>query len=322
MFEHPPYKLKSFDFVFPGRDVSNAMDNLNRKIRTSGRVLRIARLDAELYHFLRDPEPLIDQLRRSKERIDIFTFLQGLPETEPKFNYAIEQDNLAVLPISTFENWWNKQIRSITKNRAKQAEKKGVVIREVPFDEKLARGIWEIYNECPVRQGRGFRHYGKDLQTVHREAATYLEDSTFIGAFLGEELIGFIKMVADEDRVQAGLMNILSKIQHKDKAPTNALLAQAVKSCANQKIAYLVYNNYTYGNKHHDGLSEFKERNGFRRVDVPRYYVPLTRLGEFALRMGFHHRLVDRFPESIAERLRELRKNWYLRGVQPSKEAS
>ena len=298
------------------------MDNLNRRIRTSGRLLRIARLDAELYYFLRDPEPLIDQLRRSKERIDIFTFLQGMPETEPKFKYPIEQDNLAVLPISTFENWWNKQIRSITKNRAKQAEKKGVVIREVPFDENLARGIWEIYNECPVRQGRQFRHYGKDLETVHREAATYLEDSTFIGAYLGEELIGFIKMVADEDRVQAGLMNILSKIQHKDKAPTNALLAQAVKSCAKQGIAYLVYNNYTYGNKHHDGLSEFKERNGFRRVDVPRYYVPLTRLGEISLRMGFHHRLVDRFPERIAEHLREVRKNWYLRGVQSSKEAS
>ena len=298
------------------------MDNLNRKIRISGRLLRIARLDAELYHFLSDPEPLIDWIRSSKDHIDIFTFMQGLPETEPKFRYPMELDNLAVLPISTFENWWNKQIRSITKNRAKQAEKKGVVIREVKFDEKLARGIWEIYNECPIRQGRQFRHYGKDQETVYREAATYLDCSTFIGAYLGEELIGFIKMVADENHVQAGLMNILSKMEHKDKAPTNALLAQAVKSCVNQEIAYLVYNNFTYGHKQHDGLSEFKERNGFKRVDVPRYYVPLTRFGELALRMGFHHRLVDRFPESISGRLREVRKNWYVRWTQPSTKAS
>ena len=234
----------------------------------------------------------------------------------------MEWDNLAVLPVSTFENWWNKQIRSMTRNRAKQAEKKGVVIREVRFDEQLVRGIWEIYNECPIRQGRRFRHYGKDQETVYQEAATYLDDSTFIGAYLGEELIGFIKMVADEGRVQAGLMNILSKMQHKDKAPTNALLAQAVRSCANQGIAYLVYNNYSYGSKQHDGLSEFKERNGFKRVDVPRYYVPLTHFGGFALRMGFHHRLADRFPESIAGRLRELRKSWYMRGVHSSKEAS
>ena len=99
-----------------------------------------------------------------------------------------------------------------------------------------------------------------------------------------------------KQRMQAGLMNILSKMQHKDKAPTNALLAQAVKSCADRGIAYLVYDNYAYGNKQHDGLSEFKERNGFQRVDVPRYYVPLTRFGELALRMGFHHRLADRIP--------------------------
>ena len=298
------------------------MDNLNKNIRISGRLLRIARLDAELYHFLSNPEPVIDRLRNSTDHIDIFTFMQGLPETGPKFMYPMEWDNLAVLPVSTYENWWNKQIRSITKNRAKQAEKKGVVIREVQFDEKLAGGIWEIYNECPIRQGRRFRHYGKDQETVYREASTYLDDSTFIGAYLGEELIGFIKMVADEDRVQAGLMNILSKMQHKDKAPTNALLAQAVRSCANQGIAYLVYNNYSYGSKQHDGLSEFKERNGFKRVDVPRYYVPLTHFGGFALRMGFHHRLADRFPESIAGRLRELRKSWYMRGVHSSKEAS
>jgi hypothetical protein len=291
------------------------MDNLDSKFKYSGRLLRIARLDAELYRFLSNPEPVIGQLRNSQNRIDIFTFMQGLPETKPKYGYLMEWDNLAVLPISTFDNWWIQQIRSITKNRAKQAEKKGVVIREVKFDEKLAQGIWEIYNECPIRQGRRFRHYGKNQETVYREAATYLDDSTFIGAYLGEELIGFIKMVADENRVQAGLMNILSKMQHKDKAPTNALLAQAVKSCANRGIAYLVYNNYTYGHKQHDGLSEFKERNGFKRVDVPRYFVPLTSFGRMALRMGFHHRLADRIPEPIADRFRQLRKYLYNRNI-------
>ena len=35
---------------------------------------------------------------------------------------------------------------------------------------------------------------------MYAREATYLECSTFIGAFLGEELIGFIKMVADEGR--------------------------------------------------------------------------------------------------------------------------
>jgi len=292
------------------------MSAVIQQIRIAGHLLRIARLDAELYHFLTDPEPMIERLRNSGDRIDIFTFMQGLPETQPKFSYPMEWDNLAVLPITTFENWWNKQILSITKNRARQAEKKGIVIREVSFDEKLAMGIWGIYNECPMRQGRRFRHFGKDQETVYREAATYLDYSTFIGAFQGEELIGFIKMVADENGVQAGLMNILSKMRHNDKAPTNALVAQAVKSCAMRGISYLVYNNFTYAKKLSDGLSEFKRRNGFKRIEVPRYYVPLTPVGAIALRLGLHRRLVDRLPESIAGRLREFRENWYTRRMQ------
>src|ERR1035438_10288498 len=109
------------------------MDNSNKAIRINGRVLRIARLDAELYHYLSDPEPLLTRLRASRERIDVFTFLQGLPETEPKFKYPMEWDNLAVVPISTFETWWKKKISGKTRNMVKQAEKKGVEIREIPF---------------------------------------------------------------------------------------------------------------------------------------------------------------------------------------------
>jgi hypothetical protein len=297
------------------------MDDSSKKIRIAGHTLRIARLDAELYQFLSNPQLMIDWLRNSNESVDIFTFMQGLTDTKPAFNYLMEWDNLAILPISSFENWWTAQIGGKTRNMVRNSEKKGIVVREVPFDANLVRGIWEIYNESPMRQGRRFPHYGKDLETVYEDEATYLDSSTFIGAFQGEELIGFIKMVVDETGVQAGLMNILSKIRHRDKAPTNALIAHAVKSCAERKIGYLVYANYDYGKKQHDSLREFKERNGFQRVDVPRYYVPLTRFGSVALRMGFHHRLIDRIPESIAGRLREFRKQMYNRKVHSSKEA-
>jgi hypothetical protein len=294
----------------------------NRKIKIVGRILRIARLDADKYQYLSDPEPLIQGLRRSGKRIDMFTFLQGLPESAPRYRYPMEWDNLAVLTISSFDNWWNKQIGFKARNKAKQAEKKGVVIHEVPFDDKLVRGVVDIYNEVPVRQGRPFPHYGKDFDTVYREEATYLDSSTFIGAFHGEELIGFVKLVADEAHVQAGLMNIVSKIQHRDKAPTNALIAQAVRSCAERGIAYMVYSNFAYGNRQRDSIIDFKERNGFKRVDVPRYYVPLTSLGSVAFRLGLHRRLVDRIPETLVAKVREFRNNWYNRKVQPVREAS
>ena len=283
----------------------------NRELAVDGQLCRIGRLDAEDYKFLDDPEPVLAALRRSKVRIDIFTFLQRLPETSPKHPYPVEMDNMAVLPVTTFENWWTKQIGFKARNKAKQAEKKGISIREIPFDEGLASGIWEIYNESPVRQGRRFPHFGKSLEAVYKMSATYLDSSVFIGAFDGEKLIGFIKLTIDDTGTQAGIMHIISMIQHRDKAPTNALVAQAVRSCADRGISYLVYSKFAYGKKLKSSLSEFKERNAFARVDVPRYYVPLTRWGSIALSMGLQHRLAERIPESLAEKLRELRGNWY-----------
>jgi hypothetical protein len=77
----------------------------------------------------------------------------------------------------------------------------------VPFDDALARGIWEIYNECPVRQERPFPHYGKSFETVREMSSTYLSSSIFIGAFDADKLVGFIKLTVDDtgtqDRVAA-----------------------------------------------------------------------------------------------------------------------
>ncbi|HXZ39884.1 MAG TPA: hypothetical protein VEG68_04025 [Terriglobales bacterium] len=265
---------------------------------------------------------MIEGLRNCGMRIDLFTFIQRLPNTLRKYPYPMEWDNFAAVPISTFDNWWNKQIGFKARNKAKQAEKKGVKIREVSFGDALVRGIWEIYNECPVRQGRLFPHYGKDLETVRRDEATYLDTAQFLGAFYEDKLIGFVKLVADETGTQAGLMNIVSMIQHRDKAPTNALVAESVRYCANRGISYLVYSNFAYGKKQRDSLSDFKERNAFQRIDVPRYYVPLTPLGKVGLSLGLHHRLVDYFPEPLAARLRKIRNNWRNRQFQTLTEAS
>lgn len=292
-----------------------------KQVRIHGRLIRTGRLEADKYHFLEQPEALLQGLRTSGIRIDLFTFIQGLPDTSRKYPYPMEWDNFAALPISTFDNWWNEQIGFKARNKAKQAQKKGVVIREVPFDHALVKGIWEIYNECPVRQGRRFPHYGKDLETVYNEEATFLETSVFIGAFFEERLIGFIKLVYDETKTQAGLMNIVSLIGHRDKAPTNALVAQAVRSCADRGISYLVYSNFAYGKKQRSSLSDFKERNGFQRIEVPRYYAPLTPVGAFALRLGLHHKLANRLPEPITAKLRELRDSWYGRKFPSVKEA-
>jgi hypothetical protein len=289
-----------------------------KEIRVRGRLLRIARPDGDKYTFPEDPEEFLAQLRGSGARVDIFTFLQKLPESTPKYPYPFEMDNLAVLPVTTFDNWWNNQIRSYPRNRARQAGKRGVVMREIPVGDELVKGICGIYNETPVRQGKKFPHYGMTPERARQYASTFLDRSVYIGAFLGEEMVGFIKLSIDESGTQAALVHILSMAQHKDKAPTNALIAEAVKACADRNVPYLVYENFTYGNKVGDSLSHFKEVNGFQRVDIPRYYVPLTPMGRLALRLGLHRRFADRIPESIAGKFRELRKLWYERRFQAS----
>ena len=293
-----------------------------KPIQVHGSVLRLARLDAEKFFFLDDPEPVIEGLRRSGKRIDMFTFIQKVTERTPKYPYFMEWDNLAVLPISTFSNWWEKQIGFKARNKAKQAEKRGVVTLEVPFSEALVRGICDIYNETPIRQGRKFPHFGKDLRTVYQEEATYLDRSVFLGAYLDGKLIGFTKILWDRDRSQAGLLNIVSLIAQRDKVPNNALVAHAVKFCSEQKIPFLVYSNFAYGKRKSDSLSDFKERNGFERVDLPRYYVPITPLGWAAYRLGLHKKVAERIPEPLILKLRELRSSWYKREPQSAPEPS
>ena len=216
----------------------NGMD-----INVAGKFIRIARLSAEGYEFVDDPLSFISGMKNGNTRADLFTFIQKLPDTEPMYGYPMEWDNVAALPVTSFENWWTKQLNDKTRNMVRRAEKKGVVVKVVDFDDEFARGITKIYNESPMRQGKPFWHYGKEFETVRRENATFLERSYFIGAYFENELIGFIKLVYEKNF--ASMMQIISMIQYRDKAPTNKLVAKAVEICADQKIPYLVYAKFS-----------------------------------------------------------------------------
>jgi hypothetical protein len=283
------------------------MKIIEKEIRIDRRLIRVGRLDAEHYESISDPAAGIEELRNCGAPMDVFTFVERLSNTAPRFPYAIEWDNLAALRVSSFEDWWTKQVNAKTRNMVRRAEKSGVTVRELGFEDALVRGISSIYNESPIRQGRRFPHYGKDCETVRRENGTFLDRSVFLGAFAEGTLIGFAKIVSDQNQQQAGLMQIIAMNQHRDKATTNALIAQAVRSCADRQIPYLFYSHFAYGKKQRDSLSDFKQHNGFQRIDLPRYYVPLTWWGEVGLRMGLHKRLIDLVPESVQAKLRSVR---------------
>jgi len=291
-----------------------------KEIRINGKLIRIAFIDGEGYQFLDDPVAALKSLGH-RPRIDLFTFIQRLSDTTPRYSYPMELDNMAALRVTTFDDWMTKQIDFKVRNKARKAGKNGVVVREAAYDEAYVRGIQAIYNESPVRQGKPFWHYGKDLETVRKMNGTFFERSIFIGAYLEEKLIGFVKLVFDEEKSQAGLMQIVSMIGHQDKAPTNALIAQAVQSCAERGISYLWYANMSYGKKQADGLADFKRHNGFQKIEVPRYYVPLTLAGRLALRLNLHHGLSELIPEPIAASYRKIRKQWYGKKVATAKNA-
>jgi hypothetical protein len=133
--------------------------------------------------------------------------------------------------------------------------------------------------------------------------ATFLDRSDFIGAFWEGELIGFIKITSDGK--SAGLMHIISMIVHRDKAPTDALMAKAVELCSEKRIAYLHYGLWSKG-----GFGKFKENHCFECYNVPRYFVPLTAKGKLMLKLGLHRRLAGRLPPGWRERMVAWRNEW------------
>ena len=267
-------------------------------------ISRLCSLRDEYYDFVEDPAMFLRELNNDPRlKADLFTFTQPFPEPEPKFSFHLEWDSAAVVFLSTYDHWWKKQIKDKTRNMVRKAQKTGVELRLVEFSDELVRGIQTIYNESPIRQGKRFWHYGKDLETLRREHGTFLDQSQFVGAYWKGELIGFIKIV--HGCGVSNLMNIVSMISHRDKAPTNALIAKAVELCAERGIPRL-----QYGTGNSRSIGDFKKHHGFEEVRVPRYFVPLNLKGALALKLGLHRPLDRCIPESWRNRLLSLRAKW------------
>lgn len=242
-----------------------------------------------------NPATFVRHLREMRPA-DVFSFARPLPACEPCYPFHFDWDNAAAVRTVEFRDWWDSLPQETRKN-VRRSERRRVEVRSVVFSDELVRGISRIYNETPIRQGRKFWHYGESFEQVQTANATYLDRSEFIGAFFDGQLIGFIKFVI-VNKV-ARVMQILSLEAHADKRPTNALLAKAVDVCCKNDISYLIYGKYVYGNKENSSVTEYKRRNGFGRFNFPRYYVPLTRMGSFAVRYQLYRGIAQLVPETI-----------------------
>jgi hypothetical protein len=261
-----------------------------RTVIITGKWLKTAAVkdeDYQLGQVATDSEELLGTLRRHEDwTADVFTFAQKPDDPLPKFPFLHEWESVAAIPVVSMAAWWST-VSSDLRRDVRKAAKLGVVVRPVAFTDDFVRGIQCIYDETPVRQGRPFWHYRKGFDAVKEANGTYLERSEFVGAFVGDELIGYLKIVY-VDRL-ARLMQIMSKVAHQDKRPTNALVAKAVELCEAKGCTHLTYGKYRYTRDIDSSLTAFKHRNGFQEILVPRYYVPLTLKGRLALRLGLQH---------------------------------
>jgi hypothetical protein len=288
----------------------------------TGSIIKIGKIHDEYWleaKNIPEPELIVNVLKNSSARPDLFTFAQKLPNVTPRYNYQMEWDNYAVANFESYADWFEKQIDRNTKKNIRKFTKEGVTVDVVPFTDELVEGMCPIYNELKVRQGREFWHYGKDFATIKNENSSYLERSVFIGTHYKEELIGFIKIVFVDN--VACLMQILSKASYHEKRPTNALLSKAVEVCESKGIKYLTYGDYVYGKKDESSLIEFKRKNGFKRIDIPRYYVPLTAKGYLALKYGVYKDWKDLLPIRVVKILVDWRAKYYSRQGHDSKDS-
>jgi hypothetical protein len=278
-----------------------------RTIVATGRGLKIAAFkDEELVEgeLVGDPKAFLACLSASGLRADIFTFPAALDGSTPRLPFHKEWDNVAAAPTANFSAWWDELPQESRKN-ARRAAKRGLVVRAAVLDAEFLKGIKAIYDETPVRQGMRFWHYGKTLDRIRIENGTYPERSEFIGAYLNDELIGFMKFVY-VDRI-ARIMQILAKSSHFDKRPMNAMIAKAVEVCGEKRMSHLIYSKFSFGNKTDSALAEFKRRNGFEQVNFPRYYVPLTLKGRLAIKVGLHRGILGIVPLKVLRSLLQAR---------------
>lgn len=265
---------------------------LNLEIRKKG-FLKIGRDPRECLEDVAPSQSFLSDLKM--KGVDVFTFIErswcmDYFEDFP-FAYVKSIDNVAIVGIESYEKWW-KNVKSETRTRLRKALKNGLTAREIGSCERLMEGIWKIYNETPIRQGRKFPHYGETIDAVRGTYGTK-PNSTYVVAELQDEIIGFAEI--DWGDNVGVLSQLLSLTKHSDKGVNNSLIAKAIEVCSNNQSEWLIYARM--GN--HPSLDLFKRNNGFYKCPIKRYYIPLTKKGKAAVRLGLHREIRDALPESI-----------------------
>ncbi|MGD9130308.1 MAG: peptidoglycan bridge formation glycyltransferase FemA/FemB family protein [Candidatus Bathyarchaeota archaeon] len=284
-------------------------ENIHIERRT---FFKLARIASEWMDDVPDPESLC---KLAKGRADVLTFWERLPRKPNPELKNREKVGIAAIPLVDYDYWWNHQIGKKTRNMVRKASKNGVEVKIEGLTDELVHGMEKIYNETSERQGRHFTHYGQTFEHIKEDYLGWIEHTShrygldFLVAYYGREIIGFIQLVYAKD--SAHINQILSKKSHWNRAPNNLLIDKAVKICCGKGIKYLIYGRMTV-----TSLGKFKQNNGLIKMNVPRYYIPLSKWGKiicyFKMYRGFHYYYYQQpWLQNIISKLKSL--SWMLR---------
>lgn len=283
------------------------------QLTAEGRWLKIAMVRGEAMREreLENPELYLAALKNAKNhsmKADIFSFAQKLPSTRPKYSYPMEWESVAAISLISFKQWW-EGLPQVSRKNVRRSQKRGVVIQVKEFDEDIIEGIRAVNDDSPTRQGAQNAYYGLSSEETKKRYCEFVGRCDFICAYHGEEMIGFLHLVYCGD--VAAILNLTAKPSHFDKRPSNALVAKAVEMCEARGISHLSYGLYNYGNKRDSPLREFKIRNGFEEILVPRYFVPLTVWGRYCMKAKLHRGLIGNLPSSVIAAGLRVRSLWF-----------
>lgn len=281
------------------------IDIAGHTLKVGSGVPRVVTVEDEWFDEILNPDEVVAELRSVRGLdADLLVFWNPLPESTPRHSLPAETEEVAVLPVLSYEDWWKNRIKSRTRTLIRKAEKQGLTVRETEFDDDFVQGMAEIFNEQPIRQGRRFWHYGKSTETIREQFSRFVHRETMIGAYVDDRMVGFI-MLGSAGRC-AHLGQILSRVSERDLNTNNALMAKAVEVCARKGHEFLIYG--FWGDT---SLAEFKRRCGFEPVAVPHYFAPLSARGALAVKAGVHRGWKNLLPSGIQTRLRQWRARAY-----------
>src|SRR5207237_6899112 len=109
----------------------------NKACIISGHFVKTASIKDEWHHDVENPKEGIREIKASAAKIDLLKFWQRVPESEAKYDYYKEWQDVGAISIKSYDEWWEKQISGKTRNMVRKSQKLGVDIQEVQLTDEL-----------------------------------------------------------------------------------------------------------------------------------------------------------------------------------------